>query len=172
MKDEKVYQGPRGSGASLGLTGRWRLEKFASRADYRRGRPYQVLEGKNLFLNAGKTEMWNLLIGASTNHYDASNAQIGIGDDKTTSPDASQTDLQGSQKTYKGMDSGYPAVSGASVEFRATFGSDEANYEWGEFVVRHAASGICLNRSTNGGAGWGTKSSGSVWTFTVTLTIS
>ncbi len=153
----------------LRIKGRIIVEKFKEGED----RPYEVIETENLFLTAGVNEIWSLVTGASANYFDNTNAQIGIGDDKTTAPDASQTDLQGLNKTYKAMEVGYPSSpANGEVQFKAVFGSTDANYEWGEFVIKHAVSGVCLNRSTNNGAGWGIKTSGTTWTVTATLSIS
>ena len=125
--------------------------------------------GGNILLNAGATEIWNLVIGASTNVYDNTNAQIGVGD-STTAEDAAQTDLQAAtNKTYKGMDTGYPQVSGSTVTFRSTFGTADANYAWNEYVVKHAVSGTCINRKVQSK---GTKASGETWTISLQLSIS
>jgi hypothetical protein len=158
---------------NITLKGRIRVQKFAPGTDPHRDAPAEVIECENLFLTSGINELWSLVVGASANHFDNASVQIGIGDDKATAPADSQTDLQAStNKTYQGMDSGYPATpSNKEVQFKATFGSGAANYEWGEFVVRNATSGISLNRSTNGGAGWGTKTSGTTWVVTATLGI-
>jgi len=155
------------------LIGRIKIEKFSPGVDPQSGKPYEVIESTNLFLTAGINEIWSLVTGASTNHFDNTSAQIGIGNDKTTAPAAGQTDLQGTQKTYKSMDAGYPTTpANGEVQFKATFGPNDANYEWGEFVIKHATSGICINRSTNNGNGWGTKNSGETWTVTAKLSIS
>lgn len=129
-------------------------------------KPYEVIEGEdNVFLNEGINEIWKLVIGSSSNHFDSSHAQIGVGD-SNTSASASQTGLQGSNTYYKGMDSGYPSISGTKVTFQATFGSTEANFHWQEWCVHHSSSGIDINRKVQD---MGVKSSGSTWTLQVTL---
>lgn len=135
--------------------------------------PYESSEGHNLGLTSGLNEMWDLIAGASANHFDNTNARIGIGDDKTTAPADTQTDLQAaSNKTYKAMDAGYPtAAATKQLVFKSTFTTSDANYEWGEFVIKQNVSGKCLNRSTNGGAGWGTKTSSDTWVATATLSL-
>jgi hypothetical protein len=152
----------------LTLRGRIKVEKFLEGQDT----PYEVLECENMFLTAGINEIWKLATGQDSNVYDNTHAQIGVGEAAT--PAAGQTDLQAStNKTYKAMNANYPNVpSGGVITFQATFGTGDANYVWNEFVIKHSSSGICLNRSTNGGNGFGTKSSGSSWVVTATLTIS
>ncbi|MDA8324978.1 MAG: hypothetical protein M0033_02040 [Nitrospiraceae bacterium] len=157
----------------LKFKGRIRVEKFAEGAHPETGRPYEVIEAENLGLTSGINEILKLATGQGGTTFTNSNAQIGIGD-STTAPAAGQTDLQAAtNKTYKPMNAGYPtAPSGGQVQFQATFGSTDANYAWNEFVIKNVTSGICLNRSTNGGAGFGTKVSGTTWTATTTITIS
>ena len=150
------------------------VEKYASQADYEKGQPQEVIEGSNLMLTSGINELLKLAANKSSNHFDNTNSRIGVGDDKTTAPDASQTDLQAAtNKTYKALEATYPMdPSGGAMQFKSVFGEGDANYEWGEFVVKNNTSSICLNRSTNGGAGYGTKASPAVWTITATITIS
>ncbi len=157
----------------LNFTGVIRVAKFARSVDPERGHPYEVVEGKNIGLTTGLNELWNLGTGQGGTAFTNTNSQIGIGD-SNTAPAAGQTDLQGvANKTYKAMNAGYPtAPAGGQVQFQATFGSADANYAWNEFVIKNSASGICLNRSTNGGTGFGTKVAGTTWVVTATLTLS
>lgn len=141
---------------------------------YRQGavKPYEVIECTNVFLSSGINELWSLVIGDSANHFDNTNARIGIGSDKSTTPVNTQTDLQGASKTYKAIETGYPTTPKyREVKFKSSFGSSDANYEWGELVVKNNISGISFNRTTNNGAGWGTKGSGETWNVIVTLKI-
>jgi len=132
-------------------------------------KPYEVIEGEgNCLLNSGIDEMWDLIIGDSSNHFDNTNAQIGVGDSDTAA-EASQTDLQAeTNKTYKGMENGYPTSTSQKATFKASFGSDEANYVWNEWVVKQSTSGKCLNRKVES---LGTKSTGT-WTLEVSVTLS
>jgi hypothetical protein len=156
---------------------RFRLSKYredigAYRGDearfHRRHRPYEVIEKEgNLLLNSGIDEMWDLITGDSSNHFDSTYARIGVGD-SSTAAGASQTDLQAAtNKTYKGMESGYPASTSQQATFKASFGESEANYAWNEWVVKQSASGKCLNRKVES---LGTKTSGT-WTLEVTVTL-
>ena len=88
--------------------------------------------------------------------------------DSDTAANATQTDLQAAtNKTYKGMDSGYPAASGQKATFMASFNDTEANYAWNEWVVKQAASGKCLNRKVES---LGTKTGGT-WILQVEITL-
>jgi hypothetical protein len=131
--------------------------------------PYEIIEGEgNLLLNSGIDEMWDLIAGDSANHFDNTNARIGVGD-STTAADATQTDLQAStNKAYKAMDTGYPTSVSQKVTFKASFGDSEANFAWNEWVVKQATSGKCLNRKVES---LGTKASGT-WTLEVNITLS
>jgi hypothetical protein len=132
-------------------------------------RPYQIIEGEgNMLLNSGIDEMWDLIIGDSANHFNNAGAQIGVGDSSTAAA-ATQTDLQAStNKTYKGMETGYPTSTSQQATFKASFGTSEANYAWNEWVVKQSTSGKCLNRKVES---LGTKTSGT-WTLEVTVTLS
>jgi len=132
-------------------------------------KPYEVLEGEgNCLLNAGIDEMWDLIVGDSANHFNNANAQIGVGDSNTAA-NATQTDLQAAtNKTYKGMETGYPTSTSQKATFKSSFGASDANYTWNEWVVKQASSGKCLNRKVDS---LGTKSSGT-WTLEVSITLS
>ena len=135
-------------------------------------KPYEVIEGEgNCLLNSGIDEMWDLITGAvsgASHIFDNAHAQIGVGDSDTAA-NATQTDLQAaSNKTYKGMEDGYPTSTSQKATFKASFGSDDANYAWKEWVVKQSTSGKCLNRKVDS---LGTKSSGT-WTLEVTITLS
>lgn len=157
---------------------RFKLSKYHQDIEPYRGRedefhqlfaPYEVIEGEgNCLLNSGIDEMWDLVSGASANHYDNTNAQIGVGD-SSTAADPSQTDLQAAtNKTYKGMEASYPTSTSQKATFKSSFGDSDANYAWNEWVVKQSTSGICLNRKVES---LGTKSSGT-WTLEVSITLS
>lgn len=144
--------------------GRLVVEKFD-----RRGRKVGEAVAENLFLTVGINELWKLFSGQSANVFNNANSQIGIGDSNTAAA-AGQTDLQAAvNKTYVGMDASYPTVpASGQVQYRATFGSAQANYAWQEFVLKHATSAICLDR---GVSSLGTKAAGTTWVATLTLTL-
>jgi hypothetical protein len=156
---------------------RFRLSKYtediASFRDneaqfHRLFKPYEVIEGEgNCLLNSGIDEMWDLITGDSANHFTNAAARIGVGDSNTAAA-ASQTDLQAAtNKTYKGMESGYPVSTNQQAVFKASFGAGDANYAWNEWVVTQSASAKCLNRKVES---LGTKSGGT-WTLEVNITL-
>ncbi len=157
---------------------RFKLSKYRQDIEPYRGKesefhrlftPYEVWEGEgNCLLNTGIDEMWDLVTGAASNHFDNSNAQVGVGD-STTAADATQTDLQAAtNKTYKGMESGYPTSTSQKATFKSSFGVDDANYAWNEWVIKQSTSAKCLNRKVES---LGTKSGGT-WTLEVYITLS
>ena len=160
---------------------RYRLSKYHQDIEPYRGRedefhqlcqPYEVVEGEgNCLLNTGIDEIWDLVTGAvsgASHIFDNAAAQIGVGDSNTAA-DATQTDLQAAtNKTYKGMESGYPTSTSQKATFKASFGSSEANYAWEEWVVKQSTSSICLNRKVES---LGTKSTGT-WTLEVEISLS
>ena len=187
-----------GVGASLDLKdaarifGIWQVEKFDVKVDrnipgeierfwreVRSGRlkPHQIIETANVLLQTGMLEMWDLIKGASTYHFNATDTKIGIGNDATAA-DPAQTDLIGASKTYIAMESGWPktrtddgALGYGVFQTKSTFGTGDANYAWAEAVVKNtnASSLKCLCRSATG---WGTKTSAATWVATHTITLS
>lgn len=125
----------------------------------------------NTALNEGLQELIDIICGlGSPTKWDNTNARLGVGD-SNTAEDASQTGLQGTNKAYKAMDSGYPTRDGQTAKWRATFNGDEANFSWQEFTVVNASddTGKNLNRKV---ADKGTKSSGETWTLELQITFS
>jgi hypothetical protein len=156
---------------------RFELSKYREDIEKHRGNeiefyglyePYEVINGEgNCLLNTGIDEMWDLICGDSSNHFSNAMTQIGVGDSNTAAG-ASQTDLQAaSNKTYKGMDGGYPTSTTQKATFKASFGASDANYTWNEWVVKQSTSGKCLNRKVES---LGTKSGGT-WTIQVDITL-
>jgi hypothetical protein len=156
---------------------RFRLTKYWQDIEKYRGReaefyglfkPYEVISGEgNCLLNSGIDELWDLVCGDSANHFNNAGAQIGVGD-SSTAASATQTDLQAAtNKTYKGMDTGYPTSTTQKATFKASFGASDANYTWNEWVVKQSTSGKCLNRKVDS---LGTKTGGT-WTLQVDITL-
>lgn len=119
--------------------------------------------------NAGRNIIASLLTGASSTHFDNTNARIGVGD-STTAFAVTQTDLQAATNKFrKAMDASYPTTAGNVLTFKSTFGAAEANFAWNEWAVFNAASaGTMLNRVVEYN---GTKLAGQTWVFQVTLTV-
>jgi hypothetical protein len=156
---------------------RFQLSKYWQDIEKYRGRetefqrlykPYEVINGEgNCLLNSGIDEIWDIICGDSSNHFNNAGAQIGVGDSATAAA-ATQTDLQAAtNKTYKGMDTGYPTSATQKATFKASFGASDANYAWNEWVVKQSTSGKCLNRKMES---LGTKTGGT-WTLQVDITL-
>src|SRR3990170_3141396 len=126
----------------------------------------------NIALNEGLQELIDIICGLGTpTKWDNANARLGVGDSNAAEA-AAQTGLQAAtNKTYKAMDATYPQRTNQTVEWRATFGSGDANYAWEEYTVVNAASdtGKNLNRKT---ASKGTKASGESWVLSLQITFS
>ena len=126
----------------------------------------------NIALNEGLQELIDIICGIGTpTKWDNTNARLGVGD-SNAAESATQTGLQAAtNKTYKAMDATYPQRSNQTAEWRATFGSAEANYAWEEYTVVNASSdtGKNLNRKISSK---GTKASGETWTLSLQITFS
>ncbi|MBK8200200.1 MAG: hypothetical protein IPK75_17785 [Acidobacteria bacterium] len=167
----------------------WRVDKYhgdwtpAQIAAGLAPAPYETIvrEG-NLLMYGGVSCLWQCLIGNGTGtagqtltFFNNANATIGVGD-STTAAAATQTDLQAAtNKLRKAQDATYPqhtdaTTSGAaSIVFKSTFGSADANFAWQEWAIFNgAAGGRMLNRKVES---LGTKASGTTWALTVTLTL-
>ena len=135
-------------------------------------KPFETVETeKNMLLNEGINEMWDLICGGSANAYNNANSYIGVGTG-TAAATAGQTGLQGTTKTYKAMDTGYP-TSGTSQKatWKSTYASGDGNHAWQEITVcnSNSDSGDNMNRKVQD---MGTKSAGQTWVATVEITLS
>lgn len=148
---------------------RWKIEKYLNPEDKKNNRPYAVVEfDGNLLLSEGIGAMLNLLIGAAETTFANANAQLGVGNSAVATA-TSQTDLQGASTAWRAMEATYPIISGRTVTFKSSFGSDEGNFAWEEFSVRNgAAADKNLNRRVTSK---GTKASGETWDLTLTIII-
>jgi hypothetical protein len=109
-------------------------------------------------------------IGEAVTEFSNANAHLGVGD-STTAFNAAQTDLQAAtNKLRKAMDSTYPQRSSATLTFRSTFASGEANWDWEEIALFNASSGGTM--ASRKVQDMGTKTAGAVWQVTYTTTIS
>lgn len=146
--------------------------------------PLRRVECGNLLMHGGASVMWQCLIGngtassgAALTFFSNANAAIGAGDG-TTAAVATQTNLQGSNRLRKGMDSTYPtSTSGttsgdAVIVFRSTFNSGEGNFDWREIAIANSVSdgvGRMLNRVVQN---IGVKTSAISRQITATITLS
>lgn len=151
--------------------GVYTLEKFASDEAYRRGdAPYETIITKNAYTNAGGQFILDVLAGAiTTGLLTNTNANIGVGDG-AAAVQATQTDLQGTNKFRKVMDATFPSRAAQVLTFKASFGDTQALFTWNEVALFNAAaSGVMLSRITGN---YGTKASGSgTWAMTYTITL-
>ncbi|MEV6033580.1 hypothetical protein AB0L65_20665 [Nonomuraea sp. NPDC052116] len=161
----------------------WRLEKYWGDDIGPDAVPYDVIEREgNLLMHGGASALWQMLIGNGTasagqplTYFNAANAYLGVGD-STTAAAATQTDLQATtNKLRKAMDSSFPAhgdgtaSTNATIVFRSTFASGDANFAWNEWGIFNGASGgRMLNRKVEA---LGTKTSAAAWTLSVALTL-
>ncbi len=140
---------------------------------FKENAPYEVkvVEG-NLLLNNGINQIWQLVTGSGGTAFNQTNSYLGVGD-SSVAPAASQTGLQGTNKYFKQVDTGFPQVSGTSCTWQATFSGTEANFTWNECGVANGnnppTSGVLLNRLVQN---LGTKQSGQTWTLKLTITLS
>lgn len=147
----------------------WSVEKVKELGIFEK--PSLLWVPGNILLNEGINLLWTLACGGSGTPWSSANARIGVGDG-TTSESADQTGLQGTNKAFKAMDSGYPTYgSNQQAKWQATFGSAEANFTWNEITVVNAAddTGTNLNRKVQN---LGTKASGTTWIAQLTITLS
>lgn len=116
----------------------------------------------------GRNHIAQSLVGEATTQFNNANARIGVGSGNTAFQ-SWHDDLQGASKFRKAMDTGYPTRTANAMIFRATFGTEDANFAWEEWGVFNAGSGgTMLNRAIEV---LGTKPSNQSWQFTVTLTV-
>lgn len=143
-----------------------------------------VVTHHNLLMYGGASCQWQTLIGNGTTtagqaltYFNNAQAAIGVGD-STTAAAATQTNLQAAtNKLRKAMDATYPqhtdgvVVGAASITFRSTFATGDANFawqEWGIFNSTTDGTGRMLNRKVEA---LGTKTSAATWQTTVTITL-
>lgn len=119
--------------------------------------------------DAGALVIAKLLMGDTQTLFNNANARVGVGD-STTAFNKTQTDLVAStNKLRKAMDTSYPTRTNATLTFRSTFGTSEANFAWQEWGVFNAGSaGDMLNRKVES---LGTKTNAQSWQFTVDLAV-
>lgn len=150
----------------------WRVEKWFDTARKLMGlAPDEVLvEAQNVILDSGANEMLKLIAGAGGTAFSNENAYIYVGTDNTPE-NAAQVGVlaTGSNVAYASMDSGYPAVSGRSLVYRATFDDTEANFAWNEASIANGTGGnaVFMNRKV---AQMGTKAMGT-WALQITVQV-
>ncbi len=119
--------------------------------------------------NVGRNFIAQALINDSTpTFFTNANARIGVGDNNATFA-VGQTDLQAATNKFrKAMEATFPTRTDNALNFKSSYGTSEANFQWREWAVFNAASGgVMLNRKVED---LGTKINGT-WVLTVTLTV-
>lgn len=149
----------------------WKVEKFADKLAYSANKPFETrMVKQNIVVDGGATAMLNLICGISgTQAFNNANAHIGVGS-SSTAENAGQTGLlaRSGQQAFKGMDVGYPQVSGRTMVFKATFDENEANFDWNECGVFNGGTGsTMLNRRVSD---LGRKSTG-IWSIQVQISV-
>jgi len=149
---------------------KWIVTKYKNQMAFEKGDSYERVEiNGNQLLNEGITALQNLLTGAAETAFNNANSYLGVGDSNTAEAPA-QTGLQAAvNKLYKGMEAGYPSITGQTTTWRAVFSGAEANFAWNEFTVASGNSDAAdnLNRKVSA---QGTKTAGQVWTLDLQIT--
>lgn len=146
---------------------KWTIEKYDKNMKL-----YETEEiDGNLLLNEGIGELLKLLIGGTATAFNNANSFIGVGDG-TTAAAATQTGLVGTNKTYVGMDTGYPQIAGNVVTFSATFGAAVGNHAWREFTVCNSNSDTGKNLNRKVESALRAKVSPDTWVVRLQITIS
>lgn len=137
----------------------------------------------NILVNAGIQRMLNLLIGAGGQALTNSYARIGVGNGSGTAA-AGDTDLSAAagsaNRWFQAMLATFPSLAAQTLTFKSDFASADGNFAWNEWGVDTGGAGTSTSGATVGApllnhktsAALGTKASGSVWTFTATVTVS
>lgn len=135
----------------------------------------------NLLVNAGIQRLLDLLIGAGGQAYTNSYARLGTGNGAGTAA-AGDTDLSASSgstnRWFQAMDATFPSRSSQTLTFKSTFGTGDGNFAWNEWGIDQGGAGSSTSGNTVGapllnhktGAALGTKSNGTIWTLTATIT--
>jgi hypothetical protein len=151
------------------MIGTFTTRCFASRADFEADTPLAVHVSANSFTNAGLAWMWKMMVGGLrqtdgtlTDHLGAARLVVGNG---TRPFDPSDSRLAGDQTAQAELDAGYPATEVlvqegiGRVRFVATFGEDQAAFDWQERGVV-TAQGVLIDRAVQD---QGRKVLGAVW---------
>lgn len=166
-------------------TARWQahavLRKWQSQAAWEAGEEpdEEIEDAGNVLCNAGIARLLDLLIGAGGQALTNGYARVGVGNGSAAAV-ATQTDLSGASKFFKGMDATYPQRSAQTITFRSTFQDGEANFQWNEWCIDTGGAGSGQSGATVGAPmlnrrvpspSLGTKTGG-IWTLETTVTIS
>jgi hypothetical protein len=156
---------------------RWQVHTLLEKRRDGETVPYETIESTgNMLVYGGASALWDLLVaGGTVTAFNNANAYIGVGDSSTAAA-AAQTDLQAATNKHReAMDATYPqhtdgtGSGAASIIFKATFESGDAEFAWNEWGIFNAStSGRMLNRKVQA---FGTKPASTAWSLTVTITL-
>ena len=170
----------------------WKVEKYWAGEDAVRAgevQPYEVIHGKdNLLLRGGADLLWLGLTGGlsattalANTYFNNGNASIGVSTSNTAAANT-QTNLQGTNQYWKGMETSFPAhttgtasTAALNISFKSVFSTAMANYAWNEWALGNSTNSTgsnsqrVLNRKVQS---LGTKSTAATWSLTVTLSLS
>lgn len=162
----------------------WKIDRWASEEDRRRGVVYSEEEAARLFgasqfteargnrlLKEGINALFTHICSSSGTKWDNSNARLGVGDNPAAE-DSNQNGLQAAvNKLWKGMMAGFPTYgTSEKATWKSEFLGAEANHAWEEFTVVNAAddSGDNLNRKVDS---QGTKQVDQVWELSLEISL-
>lgn len=150
------------------LEGTFVTRKYASPDD---AEPCEIAVAHNNYAADGIAYLWAVLLGQRSGRMDEALISVGNG----VQPNAfSDTRLRGGLTATAPLDDGFPQVEGwikvddeprYRVVFHATFGPQDANFDWRERGVQ-TPDGILIDRSVSD---QGSKVVGAVWTAEVML---
>lgn len=142
---------------------------------------FEEREG-NLLTTAGLTRLTSLMTAGGTQALTNTSSRIGTGDG-VGSAAVGDSDLSAaagsSHRWFQVMDATFPSAAGAVISFKSTFGTSDGNYAWNEWAIdvgaptvtsANTVNALLFNHKTS--AALGTKSAGTSWAFTVTVTFS
>lgn len=150
----------------------WKVDKWFDPARKLAGfAPDEVVyDTQNIILDTGANEMLKLISGTGGTAFSAADAWIFVGTDSSTENAAQNGVLAtGANRASAKLDSGYPVVSGRQIEYRATFGENDANFAWNEASITNGngTNAVSMNRKVKP---LGTKVGG-MWTIQITISL-
>ena len=124
-----------------------------------------------MLLTSAVIPLAQAMIGDPYTALSNANAKVGIGDSSTAAAKG-QTDLQaGSNKTYLGMDATFPQRTDATLTFKVTAGTTDANYVWNEFLICDGSPGTAWIRFVQQVNGGTAKTSSQTWVLQITVVV-
>jgi hypothetical protein len=161
------------------MVGRFTTTKYPNRPAFDAGRPSDVAVSYNRFTKVGLEWIWNMVTGqlrdpqAGTLTDQLASARIVVGN---SSQEFAYEDerLAGDQTAQAAADEGFPLIRpvvtpderrGVQLVLRATFGEQDAAFDWQERGVV-SAQGVLIDRTV---ADQGRKVLGAIWQLEAAL---